>query len=141
MKMGKASENDIDAAGDAMSVLNDMTDRELLELAAKAAGYEFNSPNGSADISSDGRRAWISPGIYWQPFDDDGDALRLAVKLGIERIFVLRLGPNGVCVDGAQEPQTVPVFEHSVYRVVFDQYAATRRAIVRAAAEIGKAMP
>lgn len=47
------------------------TDRELLELAAKAAGYwndEFNCYKGP---------------ISWDPIEKDGDALHLAVKLGI----------------------------------------------------------
>lgn len=116
-----------------------MTDRELLELAAKAAGVGpvigFAAETGELMI---GPRSDIR---YWNPLADDGAALRLAVKLGIERIFVLRMGPNGVCVDGAMELATPPTYEGKVLRVVFDQYAATRRAIVRAAAEIGRTMP
>lgn len=116
-----------------------MNDRELLEMAAKAAGFDW------VDFSSEMNPALGFPANcqrgYWHPLADDGDALRLAVKLGIERIFVLRLGPNGVCVDSSQDPQIVPVFEHALYRVVFDQYAATRRAIVRASAAIGRRMP
>lgn len=49
-----------------------MTDRELLEKAAKAAGYwsaEFNVPEGFPS--------------NWDPLLDDGDALRLAVRLNI----------------------------------------------------------
>ena len=49
------------------------TDRELLELAAKAAGYEYAKHGGY--IVVDG-----IPG-NWNPLTDDGDALRLAVKL------------------------------------------------------------
>src|ERR1700741_2376898 len=60
-----------------------MTDRELLELAAKAAGIKTpgKPPN------------WMHPGVqiptdfghlWWNPPTDDGDALRLAVKLKIE---------------------------------------------------------
>lgn len=117
------------------------TDRELLEMAAKAAGLECEwDDDGETLVRAIPWRNYVN---YepWSPLTDDGDALRLAVKLGIERIFVLRLDPNGVCVDSSQEPQTVPVFEHALYSVVFDQYAATRRAIVRAAAKIGRAMP
>lgn len=117
------------------------SDRELLELAATAAGLEFHwirlDSGWLMQASEPGSRSEES----WNPLVNDGDALRLAVKLGIERIFVLRLGPNGVCVDGTQEPRTAPVFEHSSYRVVYDHYAATRRAIVRAAAEIAAQHP
>ena len=51
------------------------SDRELLELAAKAAGYDYAKHGGY--IVVDG-----IPG-NWNPLTDDGDALRLAVKLGI----------------------------------------------------------
>ena len=53
-----------------------MTDKELLELAAKAAGIEYN-PNY-------GKGFWVGEfysGKEWNPLTDDGDALRLAVKL------------------------------------------------------------
>ena len=55
--------------------------------------------------------------IRWNPIDDDGDALRLAVKLGID-VFPWQ----------------------DKHRDRHDLYAATRRAIVRAAAEIGRQM-
>ena len=102
-----------------------MTDRELLELAAKACGYwndEFNCWSGA-------------PSLGWNPLTDDGDALRLAVNLGLDveclafatqvnydirgTLYHCNVGKNeGVC-NG-------------------DLYEATRRAIVRASAEIGK---
>jgi len=104
-----------------------MTDRELLELAAKAAGIEFNnkrSPTSSVAL-------YFGPSVgWWNPLTDDGDALRLAVKLGIvpRRINkVVFAWCDGVC--DMQEP------------INDDPYAATRRAIVRAAVEIGRAMP
>lgn len=88
-----------------------MTDRELLELAAKAAGvepYELHDRWGDCGgIEKAG----------WNPLTDDGDALRLAVKLKLWT-------HSGM---GSHHNQD-------------DPYAATRRAIVRAAAEIGKAM-
>lgn len=49
------------------------TDRELLELAAKAAGYEYAKHGGYIVVFG-------IPG-NWNPLSDDGDALRLAVKL------------------------------------------------------------
>jgi hypothetical protein len=88
-----------------------MTDRELLELAGTAAG--FNAFAGHA-------KQMIESG--WNPLTDDGDALRLAVKL--ER-FTDNNFWNHVfsCRNG---------FDFGV-----DEHAATRRAIVRAAAEVG----
>jgi hypothetical protein len=57
------------------------TDRELLELAAKAAGLTLAD---EVDSYLPGSRAlWIvGPGgrdAVWQPLGDDGDALRLAL--------------------------------------------------------------
>jgi hypothetical protein len=91
-----------------------MTDRELLELAAKAMGEKVPPrfyPDGSASLIS---------GARWNPLADDGDALRLAVKLGLY-------------IDGKfTAHQDVHEF------VEFGELAAVRRAIVRAAAEIGR---
>jgi hypothetical protein len=95
--------------------------KELLELAAKAAGYEYAKNGGY--IVVDG-----IPG-NWNPLSDDGDALRLAVRLEIDVSFGLR---------GAVIEQ---VHGRKIQELDDDEpYAATRRAIVRAAAEIGRSM-
>ena len=99
-----------------------MTDRELLELAAKAAGYNM------AKVS-DGYPMYIKGYGLWNPLTDDGDALRLAVKLNL----VVLSDHSGISA------------AHGMYRQAKelhgdDPYAATRRAIVRAAAEIGRNM-
>jgi len=103
------------------------TDREMLELAAKAAGYEYAKHGGY--IVVDG-----IPG-NWNPLTDDGDALRLAVKL--------RLTVSWDRFDDDDYATATPPHTHQGYDCMVDQdpHAATRRAIVRAAAEIGKAMP
>lgn len=107
-----------------------MTDRELLELAAKAAGIELE---------------WDGPPDMWQPmyykgktyhlFDplnDDGDALRLAVKLSL----FIQINSNTAT---AWKWRGENWYEHkSDY--AGDMNSATRRAIVRAAAEIGRSM-
>jgi hypothetical protein len=86
-----------------------MTDRELLELAAKSLGIRFY-PDGYDEhlpfpcVLEDGFP------IEWNPLIDDGDALRLAVRLKMEIIP----DPEG------------------------DEFASTRRTIVRAAAEVGR---
>jgi hypothetical protein len=98
-----------------------MTDKELLEMAAKAAGVECKkTPIGFYLLDEDRN---------WNPLTDDGDALRLAVKLNID---VFGASDCRVCEwdDGVVTEQSNN-----------DPYTATRRAITRAAAEIGKAMP
>ncbi|EON13113.1 hypothetical protein [Pandoraea sp. SD6-2] len=102
-----------------------MTDRELLELAAKAAGIEGSwwgqdfcyAYNGNLNIP-----------VPWRPLTDDGDALRLAVKLGLE--IQIRRQDTEVWVCPAREDE--PLVREQFNR---DEYAATRRAIVRAASQ------
>ena len=107
-----------------------MTDRELLELAAKAAGMKDGTWfDGYNDEGSD-------TGDYWNPLTDDGDALRLAVKLWLAVWTAVDNGrpPMYALALGGGYPNTIRAEElHDT-----DPYAATRRAIVRAAAEIGK---
>lgn len=104
-----------------------MTDKELLELAAKAAGYLNYSDTTLGLFIERGSRRGCS-GFYWNPLTNDGDALRLAVKLQLD---VSCCGDSAIAAGNKQE------HFGSVY-VEDDPYAATRRAIVRAAAEIGK---
>lgn len=110
-----------------------MNDRELLELAAKAAGYgEVWYLNESSTTPYIGPKYRIGQPVEYKIFDpltDDGDALRLAVKLSMDICF----GANYVIVRGSVQMPTVNNSD--------DPYAATRRAIVCAAAEIGRAMP
>ena len=94
-----------------------MTDKELLEFAAKAGGYVHYHPGDGFYVT-------------WNPLTDDGDALRLAVKLRMDIAHFSKLVRADVTgYDECRESNGN------------DPYAATRRAIVRAAAEIGKAMP
>ena len=104
-----------------------MTDKELLELAAKAAGVELHHWNEDTFIRVS---EYVDDvGGYWSPLTDDGDALRLAVKLGLE---IRTNGPYLIAV-------TPRYVDNELYEERGDDpYAATRRAIVRAAAEIGK---
>ena len=94
-----------------------MTDRELLELAAKACGLE------EAKMRIEFNQ--------WNPLTDDGDALRLAVKL---RLDIQQFDMTNM-VETWRHP-------HQGWGEDYgnDPYAATRRAIVRAAAEIGRNM-
>jgi hypothetical protein len=107
-----------------------MTDREMLELAAKAAGLRLDELDGRIV-----RREIDGQPVYWNPLIDDRDAMRLAVKLRLELRFL--------DMDHTIGPPRVTF--HNVAGLVeligTDPYAATRRAIVRAAAEIGRNMP
>jgi hypothetical protein len=114
-----------------------MTDRELLEKAARAAGMIIDkSPysgggtgNTGFDAAGNAVLDWHN-GQTWNPLRDDGDALRLAVKLGL-RVQCVELDHSSVD-DGNNEGPRI----WQAVTTKFDPYAATRRAIVRAAAAI-----
>lgn len=102
-----------------------VTDRELLKLAALASGYACYRTNeaGGYEVKEHPMNEWVG----WNPLTSDHDALRLAVKLG--------LGPHAGPFNATCESHDAPiVFEP----IGTDPYAATRRAIVLAAAEIGR---
>lgn len=112
------------------------TDRELLELAAKAAGIDvtWNADFDGFEYPVMFRQS-LTNWERWNPLTDDGDALRLAVKLciGIE-IFQRDV----VRVDFEHKNGQTRYWAEDVEND--DPCAATRRAIVRAASEIGRAM-
>lgn len=120
------------------------TDRELLELAAKAAGIDLvwndaECPGYYSDWH--GLPQWE----YWNPLVSDGVALRLAVKLAIEvHLCSVAFQPNRntfrvrARFDGPGDRWFAEEYGEYIRHNV-DPYAATRRAIVRAAAEIGRA--
>jgi hypothetical protein len=107
-----------------------MTDRELLESAAKAAGLAIHRwlPDGTPQLVSTTHVL----GAVWNPLTDDGDALRLAVKLGIHVSQQLSYCAT-FCPHGDNSTRGTTWTEQ--YNA--DPAAATRRAIVRAAAAIG----
>ena len=111
-----------------------MSDRELLGYAAKAAGLQVRGWIGNDCIYYDPITNHTGHGD-WIPLEDDGDALRLAVKLGIN-ITNSAHSPIGIPFVYAQKLHYPPCQEYGD-----DEYAATRRAIVRAAAAIGKEQP
>lgn len=110
------------------------SDRELLELAAKAAGYSFKwfkVKKWEKMKSGIGQCRCCTGAIEvyghhhskpWNPLSDDGDALRLAVKLNIMHGKVFSRAVAECHEEGG------------------DIYSSTRRAIVIAAASIGEAM-
>ena len=105
------------------------TDRQLLEDAARAAGHTLRKAMEYEDGSS-----WygiIASGDGYSedfdPLNDDGDALRLAVKLRMDITHfsdIVRADVTGY--DDCHERNDA------------DPCAATRRAITRAAAAIGR---
>lgn len=96
-----------------------MTDRELLELAAKAIGIKHRPENNCVVVDAKTGQ-WLGS---WNPLTDDGDALRLAVRLNIPVIPY----------DDETSTGTIGV----VAKNWGSKEENTRRAIVRAAAEIG----
>lgn len=116
--------------------------RELLELAAKAAGHEwrwYGAPLGPLFQIKTHNGIWI----FWDPLSNDGDALRLAVKLRID--FTWQPAMESVIAYPTMHDTleiTEEYMEYSDNGIPVDtyRYSALRRAIVRAAAEIGKQM-
>lgn len=118
-----------------------MTDRELLELAAKACGYDishrWNAKRLKLDPPVD---ALCIPDVStgWNPLEDDGQAQRLAVKLGIaitpypiysqpKHSVIAKQYRNSDMMREANPTEAIELHGN-------DPAAATRRAIVRCAA-------
>ena len=100
-------------------------DKLLLKKAAKAAGITWTL---YSDVKGLYRNSYYD---WWNPLTDDGDALRLAVKL--------RLTVSWDRYDDVDYATATPPDTYQGYDCIVDQdpYAATRRAIVRAAAQLG----
>lgn len=125
--------------------MTDLTDNELLLLAAKAIGakpYDWNTSRNGLFISNGVPilLAGGDPDGDWNPLADDGDALRLAAKLHLSIITSWGFdgNPSGSvgAMLGSSEDLRLTSTPHGD-----DPCAAWRRAIVLAAAEIGKTMP
>jgi len=111
------------------------SDRELLEDAARAAGYKIHGDCGDGALWVHPEGAVLDhygelPIVKFNPLTDDGDALRLAVKLGLLvdcKTYGAYVTDGSSGCDISERGKDVP--------------AATRRAIVLAAASIGRASP
>ncbi|QNM94929.1 hypothetical protein [Chitinimonas koreensis] len=107
-----------------------MTDQELLELAAKAASLRISNrlTAGGLMVCS---KARPSP-HKWNPLASDSDAMRLAVHLDMTTRFY-----GNACAQ-ATRPGGPAAYETVDYSGG-DRMAAARRAIVLAAAVMGRA--
>ena len=126
-----------------------MTDRELLELAAKAFGFGKENPSDNPHCwtaseypKGSGKHGalWNYVGHadtaeLWNPLEDDGDALRLAVKLELD-FYNSCISVRAI----HRDRNTGASVKCRGNNPQMDPNAATRRAIVRAAAEIGRDM-
>lgn len=119
---------------------NEIADREMLELAAKAAGlnFDWNYKYDCAKVWDDGDKKRT----FWSPLLCDGDAMRLRGKIGASiadegssvRVEIHKYQNSSVIIEAYD--RDLPGGFSSCYSV----NKATRLAIIKAAAEIGKRM-
>lgn len=109
-----------------------MNDRELMEMAAKAADYDvMRTVSGRIVIDFK----------VWDPLYDDGDAFRLALSLSFDLVFDCYQPKHG---DLHRSAFRIRIWAKGWVKEDFDRdgkNAAVRLAIARAAAEIGRCMP
>ncbi|MDH0335189.1 hypothetical protein [Metapseudomonas otitidis] len=107
-----------------------LNDKELLELAAKAAGLR---PSGRYDFQTgiEVSRPHSAP-FQWNPFINGSDALWLAAELNIDIRFN---GPEVCCEDEYGEALAAAPVDDG------DRFAAAMRSIVLAAAEKARQLP
>ncbi|MBC7201892.1 MAG: hypothetical protein H5U29_00010 [Pusillimonas sp.] len=118
-----------------------MTDRELLELAARAVKVPaYWSVDGSIQnrpifvTEAGGKMGTMPYESEWNPLKDDALALRMAVNLNLW-VQINHLSVEAeLWQDDCGETKTITQYLDPDS----DRCAATRRAITRAAAEIGK---
>lgn len=113
-----------------------MIDLELLKFAAKAAGINiyFDDDGDCYRVKEFERRK------YWNPIHFDGDALRLAVALNLD-ILQDSVSSRSNCVEVIANESPYDDAKPCAWEVrAPDPLAATRLAIVRTAAKIGKSM-
>jgi len=114
-----------------------MTDREMLELAAKSAGKDLSVMEydqccgGFVEHKVHGiPRLGLDYSKVWGPIEHDCDAMELAASMHMILTFSMGGFCRAVCRLG---PFDVDIHD--------DKPTAMRRAIVLAAAEVGKRMP
>jgi len=108
-------------------------DRKLLEWAAKAAGISVKYNTHWSGFERQDMADEFGRGVVWSPLSDDGDAFRLqnAIKLNVFH----------TCGNAYAVLSDLDILDDesiASYRDSGSVDAATRRAIVRAAAAIGE---
>jgi len=106
------------------------TDRELLELAAKAAGYQIDPHTNGKVLRG---LYFIRRGQNWQPLERNDDAFCLGVDLRIS----LEMAPEHVYAVHTDTSATQ--YRDTGSGKPMDQ--VVREAIVACAAEVGRSMP
>lgn len=124
-----------------------MTDRELLELAAKAAGLNIKAERVDSDdafmcfvVGRKGTREKVD----WNPLTDDGDSRRLQVALAIDLRFGVSdlYGPYAHARTEVRRGDSIDFHEICLpMGLLPDANATARRVVLEVAAAIGKAMP
>lgn len=110
-------------------------DRELLELAARAADYKiYDHPIGK---KSDAGFIFTVGRKPWNPLADDGDALRLAAKLQIDiESGAAYAQATWYDLDLSETHEVLEYFDYEEERL-----PTIRLCVVRAAAKIGSTKP
>lgn len=117
-----------------------MNNREMLELAAKAAGYTINSKKQVQRdelVGSENASLYLADGsTEWNPRDNSGQALDLAADIGL----LVNVDHDRGCVRVISHNRDI---SDPVVTVLLgeDSRAATRLAIFLSAVTAGKAMP
>ena len=119
-----------------------MQDKELLELAANATGYDWQwveNNKGDGLVPGMLHRDEVNDVDYWFPWNpllNNNEAFELAVDLGMDlRIVTL---PHIIHINATtHSATTMEVLYSSLITAQPDKQAATRRAIVKTAAKLG----
>ena len=94
------------------------TDRELLELAAKGAGMILELHPNRRVIPN---YMFTFNNKNWNPLADDGDALRLAVKVGItidmvDQSAYIRIKAGSILIEEYWGGDHDPCYRHAIVR-------------------------
>lgn len=118
-----------------------MDDRELLEMAAKAAGIEFKWRTRKIQIGMtdtwgvrqyrEEEQPFLLCGVFWNPLGDDAQAFRLSIQLRIKIEYVEEMDSAMCSLPGSMGATSVSAIGN----------VELRHAIVQAAAQHGLSMP
>jgi hypothetical protein len=112
-----------------------MTDKELLELAAKVSGFITKTEGEIVYVrrKKEPKDDWYE----WNPLEDDGDALRLAAELVMDIEFIWDVVSECTAI-ACVRVTSIDGKGYAIEELGFDSCKAIRTAIVKTAAEIGE---